>query len=107
MSKRPNSVKFSTLRPEFPKKSHSKRKNIFIQRTMKQVEPLLRDFHRKYEIDISDTELRAIARDYATDVSERIRKNRKEILSDRPALNKDHKTLVDDITAAVEAYKPT
>ena len=107
MPSRQNSTKFSSLRPEFPKKSHSKRKKIFVQRTMKQVEPLLRDFHRKFEIDISDAELRAIARDYATDVSERIRKNRKEILSDRPAPNKDHKSLVDDITAAVEAYKPT
>lgn len=107
MPNKPNSVKFAALRPEFPKKSHSKRKNIFIQRTMKQVEPLLRDFHRKFDIDISDVELHAIARDYATDVTARIRKNRKEILSDHPAPNKGQEALINDITAAVEAYKPS
>jgi len=72
------------VRTEFPRKSHSKRKKIFIDRAEKLATPLLREFHRKHQLNTSETEIRAMALRYADRVAETIRRDPTIIFNDAP-----------------------
>lgn len=100
-----NSVKHAVLKPEFRKKSHSKRKAIFIERTMKKTLPLLRDFHQQYGLNATETELKRMGREYASDLADKIRAQKNDLFLGQPVAPKDFNALVDTITEKVEAFK--
>lgn len=101
MEKGMNSTKLAVLRPVFQKKSHSRRRAIFVERAMKKALPLLREFHQRNGISISETELRRIGKEYARELADKIRLQRKEVFSSEPIVPRDFNALVDIIVSKV------
>lgn len=96
-----NTTSHAALMPEFRKKSHSKRRKIFVERASKKVIPIILDFQRKHGINSTDAEVRQLARSYAMDVAKAISQSRKEIFSSSQAPKVTHEQFIEEILRSI------